>query len=353
VKHVPVDTTVLPTHTMALMDDAVLRAAELLRGGQVVAVPTETVYGLAANAFDKTAVGRIFEIKGRPATNPLIVHVNSVELARQCTVDWPATAQKLADAFWPGPLTIVLPRSTRIPGIVTANGLTVAIRWPRHPFVRKLVDACGFPLAAPSANVSGETSPTTAAHVLKSLGGKLLLIVDGGTSNIGIESTVLDLTVQPARILRPGMISAESLAAVTTGQIGEDSFHASPGVDGPARSPGMLERHYAPKAPLIVLSWTDDADLSRQLTGLGVDAATTHIISHTRIPGTSGFGQPPSRFQHVVVVPNEPEAFARALYAELHRADELGAGAIVAEAVPDEAPWRGIADRLRRASVRK
>jgi L-threonylcarbamoyladenylate synthase len=173
---------VLSTHTAALFQVAVKRAAELLRAGEVVALPTETVYGLAANALDARAVARIFEIKGRPANNPIIVHVASLEMARRCVANWPAAAEKLARAFWPGPLTLVLPRANEIPDIVTASGQTVGVRWPSHPFIQAVIRECGFPLAAPSANPSNQISPTNADHVSKGLGGKIPLIVDGGQS---------------------------------------------------------------------------------------------------------------------------------------------------------------------------
>ena len=187
---------------------------ELLLSGEVVALPTETVYGLAANALDKKAVAKIFQIKGRPANNPIIVHIASVEMAKRCVANWPANAEKLAKAFWPGPLTLVLPRAKEIPGIVTAGGATVGVRWPSHPFIQAVIRECGFPLAVPSANLSGCVSPTNAGHVRKQLGGKICLIVDGGQSQVGIESAVFDLTVSPPQILRPGMIHEESLLAV-------------------------------------------------------------------------------------------------------------------------------------------
>ena len=204
---------ILPTHTAALFAAAVRRAAEALRAGEVVALPTETVYGLAANALDAAAVEKIFQIKGRPALNPVIVHVAGLEMARRCVGEWPAAAERLAASFWPGPLTLVLPRAREIPGIVTAGGTTVGVRWPGHPFIQAVIRECGFPLAAPSANPSNQISPTNAEHVRKALGGKIGLIVDGGQSQVGIESTVLDVTVSPPRVLRPGMIHEESLRA--------------------------------------------------------------------------------------------------------------------------------------------
>src|SRR5438270_11204169 len=197
---------ILPTHTARLFDEAVRRAVEKLRSGGVVALPTETVYGLAANALDAAAVQRIFEIKGRPAHNPIIVHVAGMEMAKQCVADWPPVADRLATAFWPGPLTLVLSRSDAITAIVTAGGPTVGVRWPSHPFIQAVIRECGFPLAAPSANPSNCISPTNAEHVRKQLGSKISLIVDGGQCQVGIESTVVDVSVMPPRVLRPGMI---------------------------------------------------------------------------------------------------------------------------------------------------
>ncbi len=191
------NSVVLSTHTAALFAEAVERAAALLRAGQLVALPTETVYGLAANAWDAAAVARIYEVKGRPARNPIIVHVAGLELARECVADWPPVAGRLAKAFWPGPLTLVLPRSPRVPDVVTAGGPTVGVRWPSHPFIQAVIRACGFPLAAPSANPASQVSPTHAAHVRKAFDGKIPLIVDGGPSQVGLESTVLDLAAAP------------------------------------------------------------------------------------------------------------------------------------------------------------
>ena len=182
---------------------------------------------------------------------------------------WPATADKLAKAFWPGPLTLVLPRAKEIPDIVTAGGPTVGVRWPSHPFIQAVIRECGFPLAAPSANLSSRISPTNAEHVRKQLGGKISLIVDGGQSQVGIESTVLDLTRfcaqrRPPEILRPGMIHAESLAAVCGG-VTVDKWQVTGNMQT-LRSPGLLQKHYSPKAKLVVLNWRDDADLRRNLS---------------------------------------------------------------------------------------
>jgi L-threonylcarbamoyladenylate synthase len=314
---------ILQTYTPELFQKAVRRAAEFLRAGEVVALPTETVYGLAANALDEKAVSKIFQIKGRPANNPIIVHVAGIEMAKRCAKNFPPIAEKLSKSFWPGPLTLVLPRSEKI---------TVGIRWPGHPFIQAVIRECGFPLAAPSANLSNNISPTNAEHVREQLGGKIPLIVDGGQSQVGIESTVLDLTVSPPQILRPGMVHAGSLAAVC----GE--------VQSPASKIEVLKRHYSPKAKLIILNWRDDADLKSQIANRKSQIQNCHVITHTKVP--SG-----ENFSGVSVIPHDAEAFARALYAELHRCDAAGAKWIVVEAPPDLPEWSGIADRLRRAAA--
>ena len=329
---------VLPTHTPKLFQVAVSRAAQLLRAGEVVALPTETVYGLAANAFDAAAVAKIYEAKGRPAHNPIIVHVASAEMARVCVTNWPTSAEKLAASFWPGPLTLVLSKAKEIPDLVTAGGPTVGVRWPSHPFIQAVIRECGFPLAAPSANLSNQVSPTNAGHVREQLGNKIPLIVDGGQSQVGIESTVIDLTTEPPAVLRPGMIHEESLLAVTGDLV---SFQKKTLRDGESlRSPGLLTKHYAPKAKLVLLGWRDAADLKSRLPS---PASRIHVIAHTHIPSGEGLAS-------VSVIPHDAEAFARAIYAELHRCDEAGAELIVVEALPDAPAWRAIADRLQRAA---
>jgi len=329
---------VLPTHTRSLFDAAIREATKLLRAGEAVALPTETVYGLAANAFDAAAVARVFAAKGRPNSNPIIVHVAGLDLARRCVTHWPPLAESLAAAFWPGPLTLVLSRSRGIPDIVTAGGLTVGIRWPRHPVMEAVIAACGFPLAAPSANLSGEASPTTAEHVRKHLGQKIPLVLDGGAATVGIESTVLDLTTSPPRLLRPGMIHLDSLAAVAG-----DVASADTTGDNTLRSPGLLQKHYAPRAKLVVCSWKDDADLKSQISNLKFEIPSTHVLTHTRAPVEAGYAQ-------VCVLPRDPDAFGRAMYAEWHRSDEAGAKLIIVEAPPAGIQWQAIADRLRRAA---
>lgn len=331
---------ILPTHTAALFDAAVRRAAESLRAGEVVALPTETVYGLAANALDAAAVARIFAVKGRPAHNPIIIHVCDRAMAGRFAGQWPEAAEKLARSFWPGPLTLVLPRTKEIPDLVTAGGATVGVRWPSHPFMQAVIRECGFPLAAPSANPSNCISPTNAQHVQSALGDRIKLIVDGGQSQVGIESTVVDVTTTPPAVLRPGMIHAESLAAAL-GETGLRSVNPISG--GTLRSPGQLRKHYSPKARLRILSWKDDADLRRQLAALGAEISRTQVVVYSVIPALPGLGG-------VSVIPHDAEAYARALYAELHRCDNEGAGWIVVESLPESSDWQAIGDRLRRAA---
>lgn len=331
---------VLGTQSPADFRAALERAAALLAAGEIVAVPTETVYGLAANARNAAAVAKLFVAKGRPAHNPIIVHVSGLGMARDCVAEWPDAAERLARAFWPGPLTVVLPKRATIPDVVTAGGPTVGIRWPSHPFMRALIERCGFPLAAPSANPANRLSPTTAAHVIAGLGGGVPLVVDGGTCQVGLESTVVDLTRHPPKVLRPGMIHEGAIEAV----LGELGRRTSGPAEPVLRSPGQLPRHYAPRARLLVLSWGDTAGLQAQLGGLGERSTHTFVVAHTHIPAAAGFAG-------VSVIPHDPEAFARAFYAELHRGDASGARCLVVEAVPDTPCWAAIADRLRRAAT--
>lgn len=336
------ETEIATIETTELFEAAVEKAARLLKKGQVVAIPTETVYGLAGNIFNQKAIKAIFAVKGRPSANPLIVHIASIEMARQCALTWPHSAEILARAFWPGPLTIVLEKRPAIPPIVTAGGDTVALRWPSHPFMQAVINNCRVPLAAPSANLSSRVSPTTADHVRRDLAGKIPLIVDAGPAAVGIESTVVDLTVRPFRILRPGMITEKQIsAALGVSEEGDV-------VDVPSattlKSPGMLEKHYSPRARLVILDWKDQADFEKKLAELQLHKAGVHVLAHDRIPQLGSLGK-------VCVIPQDAEAYARALYAELHRSDMEGAETILVEAVPESGEWAGIRDRLKRGAA--
>jgi L-threonylcarbamoyladenylate synthase len=233
--------------------DGIKRSAELLKKGELVAIPTETVYGLAANAFDSDAVKRIFEAKGRPQDNPLIVHISDINELQPLVTDIPENAYKLAEKYWPGPLTMIFRRSSLIPDEVSAGLSTVAVRIPSHSIARAIISKSGLPLAAPSANRSGSPSPTTAAHVMNDMNGRISAIVDGGECSVGVESTVLDLTGDIPKILRPGGITPEQIRAVT-GELQIDSAVTGRLEEGAvASSPGMKYKHYSPNAKVILV----------------------------------------------------------------------------------------------------
>ncbi len=310
------------------------RGAAVLRSGGLVAFPTETVYGLGANALDSRAVARIFEAKGRPATNPIIVHVAGAEAARSVVADWPEIAARLAEAFWPGPLTLVLPRQPEVPDIVTAGGPTVAVRVPAHPVALALVRAAGVPVAAPSANPSSRLSPTRAEHVLRGLSGRIEMLLDGGATPGGIESTVLDLTCSPPRLLRPGLLAAADIESV----IGEVAGAPAASGAGPLRSPGLLTRHYAPRARLLIVEG-DASPSAAQLAGEGKRVAVLALRTACEGDWT------------VVQMPASPVEYGAALYATLHDLDEARYDAVVVEAPPDAPEWVAILDRLRRGAA--
>ena len=229
------------------------RAAKLLREGELVAVPTETVYGLAANALNGEAVVNIFKAKGRPQDNPLIVHIAHVEEILPLVKNFDDRAKKLTDAFWPGPLTIILPKSDKIPKEVSAGLDTVAIRMPSHPTAREIIEECGYPLAAPSANTSGKPSPTTAQHVMNDMNGKIAAVVDGGACSVGVESTVITLASETPRILRPGGITPEQLRSVL-GEVEIDKAVFKALEEGQkVLSPGMKYKHYSPNARVVIV----------------------------------------------------------------------------------------------------
>lgn len=327
-------------------EDAVARAVVVLRQGGLVAIPTETVYGLAANALDEEAVAGIFRAKGRPASNPLIVHVADIAMARSLAATWPATADAVATRFWPGPVTVVVPRGLRVPDIVTAGGSTVALRCPDHPLARRLIAEAGLPLAAPSANRSEAVSPTTAHHVLAGLGNRIDLILDGGPCRRGIESTVVDCTVSPPRILRPGPLSRDDLEAAVGGPVEwpTDAAGDSGEPGEPARSPGGQARHYAPKTPLEMPA--EPAQRVAQLVAEG--RRIGWLTSRTDDPQVRALAG--SRNLVIVPMPDSPDEFASQIYAMLHGLDQRGLDRIVVDPPPTTEPWRAVRDRLARAT---
>jgi L-threonylcarbamoyladenylate synthase len=320
--------------------EVIARAAEVLDRGGLVAFPTETVYGLGARAFDAGAVAGIFAAKGRPATNPLIIHFPGPPFdASSSGALWPQSAQRLAARFWPGPLTLVLPKPDNVPEIVTAGGATWAIRMPDHAVTYALLLAAG-PLAAPSANVSTAVSPTTAEHVLSSLEGRIDLILDGGPCPGGLESTVLDLTSSPPRILRPGPILPSELSAVL-GPVIATSVRLND-QQGPLPSPGTSIRHYAPRAHLECYS--DEAEASARARQLRKSGGRVRWLRHvTPSHLVEGLEQ--------VEMPYNPLEYAARLYGALHDADRSGAEYVIAELPPETEEWLAVRDRLRRAAT--
>ncbi len=337
-------TQVLSAQSKADFEQATRKASEILLAGEVAALPTETVYGLAGNALAPESVRRIYAVKGRPQSNPLIVHVVGWAMLQRCVREWDEAAARLAQSFWPGPLTLVVRRAALIPDEITAGGDTVAVRWPRHPFMQAVIQKCGFPLAAPSANRSNELSPTRAEHVLVQLNGAIPLVVDGGDAAVGIESTVVDLVNRPARVLRPGMVHMAALQAAGV-LVEKKSTAGKSGGAAIARSPGMAARHYAPKAQLIVKRWADRAAFEQIVRRTGQARSAISIVARNVIPAAAGFAR-------VSTAPRDAEGYARALFAELHACDAAGCELILVESPPEGAAWEGIWDRLKRASGR-
>jgi L-threonylcarbamoyladenylate synthase len=302
--------------------EGIRSALALLRAGELVAMPTETVYGLAADATNFHAVEKIFALKGRPSTNPLIVHVASVDVAKRYITHWPDTAQQLADAFWPGPLTIVLPVSDAIAKNVTAGLSTVGIRIPNHPLALDLLTAFDGPLAAPSANKSNHVSPTTAQHVRTEFGDALSLVLDGGPCTVGIESTIIDLTQTYPHILRPGSITPRDIQYILQLPITSGITNSIVASTHPAsiqKSPGQLPVHYAPQTPAYRFETHERNKIS--LT----DAA-------------------------IIDLSLDPESYARLLYARLRMLDTQHLRAIYIEIPPDTTAWHAVRDRVMRAT---
>jgi L-threonylcarbamoyladenylate synthase len=323
--------------------EAIDAAVKVLRRGGLVAMPTETVYGLAAAAVDEEAVAGIFRAKGRPSTNPIIVHVADIAMARSLAAKWPAAAEAIATRFWPGPVTVVVPRGPRIPDIVTAGGPTVALRCPDHPLARRLIACAGAPLAAPSANRSEAVSPTTAHHVLESLGNRIDLILDGGPCTRGIESTVVDCTSSPPRILRPGPLTRDSLENAVGGPV---EWPAAAPAAETARSPGQRTRHYAPRTPFEM---TRDG-CGRIAALVGERKRIGWLTSRTDDPEVRRLAA--SRDLLIVPMPADVEGFAARLYATLHALDQRQLDRIVVDEPPDTDEWRAVRDRLSRAAAR-
>lgn len=297
------------------MIDPIEHALAVIRAGGLVAIPTETVYGLAADASNETAVRRIFAAKGRPADHPLIVHLANAEQLPRWAAMVPSAAAVLAEACWPGPLTLLVPKAEHVLSVVTGGRATVGVRVPAHPLTAELLERFGGGLAAPSANRFGMVSPTTADHVRADLGDAVDYVLDGGPCPVGVESTIVDCTVAPPQILRPGGIPEEQIAALLGGDLAEAS--------GPSRASGMLASHYAPRARVLLAETRAEADL------------LAHDLEHAELIDRSG----------------DLVDYAQQLYADLRLADERGAKVIVAVMPPAAGLGHAIRDRLQKAAA--
>ena len=327
----------LPVPTDSLISTDVARAAELLREGQLVAIATETVYGLGANALDERAVARVFEVKNRPHFDPLIVHIADRQWLDRLVTSVPDAARQLADAFWPGPLTLVLPKSDIVPDLVTSGLPCVAIRMPSHPQALELLRKVDLPIAAPSANPFGQISPTTAEHVAETLGDGVDLILDGGPCSIGVESTVVGFDDGKPCILRHGGLTQEEIERV----VGPVTSRQNP-ASGPAESPGMLPQHYAPRTPLAMVEPSDlsaDSTLRKSLAGRRVG-----LLLLEPSPAAESFDA-----VEVLTTDGNLRDAAAAFFAALRRLDVTDVDQILALPFPDEGLGRALNDRLRRA----
>ena len=307
------------------MSPDVQRAAEILRRGGLVAFPTETVYGLGADATNPKAIKRLYEVKGRPADHPVIVHFADAPAAFAWAREVPDAARQLAARFWPGPLTLILKRSPSAQDFVTGGQDTVGLRVPSHPVAQELLSLFGSGLAAPSANRFGLVSPTTAAHVREDLGGEVDLVLEGGPSEVGIESTIVDLSGGAAVLLRPGGISEGELGIAVEYRTADSPRHS-----------GGLERHYAPRTP------------ARLVPMHGLDKA---IASRGSRVAVLAFSRPDERVDYWLRMPRDPAAYAKRLYAALRELDAAGCEEILVEAPPEEPAWAAVRDRLQRACI--
>lgn len=311
------------------MSPEVRRAAEVLKRGGLVAFPTETVYGLGADASSKEAVARLYAAKRRPADHPVIVHFAGAEQAFTWAREVPHGASRLAERFWPGPLTLVLRRSAKAGDFITGGQDTIGIRVPSHPVAQELLKAFGGGIAAPSANRFGQLSPTTAAHVRAALGKDAEMVLDGGPSEVGIESTIVDLSGADAVLLRPGHLSRQALEQALGALIQEKR------ADSPRHS-GGLERHYAPRTRARLVP---PHELDREIARLGKTVAVL------------AFSRPDERVDYWLRMPREPLGYAQRLYAALRELDEADCESILIEAPPETPEWAGVRDRLVRAST--
>jgi L-threonylcarbamoyladenylate synthase len=338
---------VLVVNPLAPDAGVVAEAANVLRQGGLVAIPTETVYGLGARALDERAVARVFAAKGRPAHHPLIAHVTGERQAAELAASWPPHAARLAEAFWPGPLTLVVERAPHVSAAVAGGGDSLAVRAPSHPVAQAVIAALGEPIAAPSANRYQGLSPTKAEHVIRQLGDVVDLVLDAGPCDAGIESTVLDVRHEPPCVLRPGAVGLAALRAVLP-----EVEARLERVDGaaPRASPGMDMRHYAPRARLLLAqTWGEARRIAYRFASEGARVGV--VVHEGETPLVSSLPDDGDRALIVRTMPREPTQYARALFGTLHDLDDAGVDVIVVQGVPADEAWWAVADRLARAQT--
>ncbi len=335
----------MTTTVTAPTESALIEAGELIRAGENVAFPTETVYGLAANAYDEKAVHKIFVAKGRPGDNPLIVHISAIEQIYDIiNGEMPKNAKLLADAYWPGPLTMIFEKSSRIPDAVTAGLSTVAVRMPAHDVARAFIDACGVPIAAPSANLSGKPSPTTAEHVFNDLNGRVPLIIDGGACDVGLESTVLDARTDIPMVLRPGGVTPEMIESVIGNVSVDPSVMKLLAKNATVRSPGMKYKHYAPNGALTIVK--GDAECVAKTICDMYDSAEGESCILALDKHIALYGN-----RRVHSLGEDASEVANRLFDCLREMDNIGVKNIYAEAVSTDGIGLAVMNRLGRAAA--
>lgn len=326
---------------LTVIGDDIEKAASLLKAGSLVAIPTETVYGLAALANSEEALEKLYKAKGRPSNHPVIAHIHAPEQMEELALEVPEQARQLARKFWPGPLTMIFKKRAEVSSKITGGQDTIAIRVPDHPLTLALLKALGEPVVAPSANKFGHLSPTEAEHVKNEFEGQVDYILDGGSCDVGIESTILNMTVNPPQILRPGRIKQSDLEEALGIKV-ESSHSSSP--SSRVRVPGALPQHYAPAKPLHLVE-------TSRLNEVVLEIKKAHkvpglLLLSAESPRTEMIGKAP-----YVVTPEDPSIYARNLYSTLRNLDASECDCIVVESVPDSPEWAGIKDRLTRASI--
>lgn len=330
----------MKTEILKATEESIEKAVAIIKNGGVVGLPTETVYGLGANAFDSSAVEKIFEAKGRPKDNPMIVHVSSIDEVYPLVKEFPENAKKLAEKYWPGPLTIIMPKSDKVPARTSGNLDTVAVRMPSHPVMRKVIEKSGCPIAAPSANLSGSPSPTNAKYVFDDMDGRIELIIDGGECEVGLESTVITLATEKPRLLRPGGITPEQLEEVLGEIVIDKAVKSKLEENAKAASPGMKYKHYAPKIRVVIIK-ADREKYAEYVSSHSENAAALCFeddVESISVPAVT-YGRS-----------DDSSSQAKRLFDALRELDETGKEIAYAHCPSDEGVGLAVYNRLLRSA---